>query len=96
MRVVTPLRRSHLEHDRDLEQRVADLEALIEEARRRARRRRRVYAALALGVLEPPPGQLSASAAVRSIGPIRRRPVACLGCASEPGAVAPGARSRGR
>jgi photosystem II stability/assembly factor-like uncharacterized protein len=51
VRVATPPRRPDLEHDRDLEQRVADLEALIEEARRRARRRRRVYAALVLGVL---------------------------------------------
>ena len=33
-------RRPEIEQDRDLEQRVADLEALIEEARRRARRRR--------------------------------------------------------
>ena len=40
MTVTTPPRRSEIEQDRDLEQRVADLEALIEEARRRARRRR--------------------------------------------------------
>lgn len=40
MTVTTPPRRPEVEHDRDLEQRVADLEALIEEARRRARRRR--------------------------------------------------------
>jgi hypothetical protein len=39
--VTTPPRRPETEQDRDLEQRVADLEALIEEARRRARRRRR-------------------------------------------------------
>jgi photosystem II stability/assembly factor-like uncharacterized protein len=38
--VTTPPRRPEIEQDRDLEQRVADLEALIEEARRRARRRR--------------------------------------------------------
>jgi photosystem II stability/assembly factor-like uncharacterized protein len=38
--VTTPPRRPEVEQDRDLEQRVADLEALIEEARRRARRRR--------------------------------------------------------
>jgi photosystem II stability/assembly factor-like uncharacterized protein len=38
--VITRPRRPEAEHDRDLEQRVADLEALIEEARRRARRRR--------------------------------------------------------
>jgi hypothetical protein len=45
-----PPRRPEVEHDRDLEQRVADLEALIEEARRRARRRqaRRGIAALLL------------------------------------------------
>lgn len=40
MPVSTPPRRPEVEQDRDLEQRVADLEALIEEARRRARRRR--------------------------------------------------------
>lgn len=40
MTVATPPRRPDTEHDRDLERRVADLEALIEEARRRARRRR--------------------------------------------------------
>jgi photosystem II stability/assembly factor-like uncharacterized protein len=40
MPVITPPRQSEVEQDRDLEQRVADLEALIEEARRRARRRR--------------------------------------------------------
>jgi photosystem II stability/assembly factor-like uncharacterized protein len=40
-----------IEPDRDLEQRVADLEALIEEARRRARLRRRIYAALVLAGL---------------------------------------------
>jgi len=49
--VSAPPRRADSEHDRDLERRVADLEALIEEARRRARRRRRVYAAIALAVL---------------------------------------------
>jgi photosystem II stability/assembly factor-like uncharacterized protein len=38
--VATPPRRPEIEQDRDLEQRVSDLEALIEEARRRARRRR--------------------------------------------------------
>jgi photosystem II stability/assembly factor-like uncharacterized protein len=38
--VATPPRRPEIEQDRDLEQRVTDLEALIEEARRRARRRR--------------------------------------------------------
>jgi photosystem II stability/assembly factor-like uncharacterized protein len=37
--VISPPRRPGTEQDRDLEQRVADLEALIEEARRRARRR---------------------------------------------------------
>lgn len=40
MTVTTPPRRPDTQHDRDLERRVADLEALIEEARRRARRRR--------------------------------------------------------
>ena len=40
MTVTTPPPRPEIEQDRDLEQRVADLEALIEEARRRARRRR--------------------------------------------------------
>jgi photosystem II stability/assembly factor-like uncharacterized protein len=38
--VTTPPHRSEIGQDRPLEQRVADLEALIEEARRRARRRR--------------------------------------------------------
>jgi photosystem II stability/assembly factor-like uncharacterized protein len=41
-------RSTDTQDDRDLAQRVADLEALIEEARRRARRRRRLYAAAAL------------------------------------------------
>ena len=40
MTVTTPPRRPEIEQDRDLEERVAELEALIEEARRRARRRR--------------------------------------------------------
>ena len=40
MAVATPPGKTKTEHDRDLAQRVADLEALIEEARRRARRRR--------------------------------------------------------
>ena len=40
MSVTSPPRRPEIEQDRDLEQRVADLEALIEEARRRALRRR--------------------------------------------------------
>src|SRR4051794_732363 len=50
MNVTAPPHRPEVEHDRDLEQRVADLEALIEEARRRARRRqaRRGIAALLL------------------------------------------------
>jgi glutamine cyclotransferase len=38
--IATPPPAPGIEQDRDLEQRVADLEALIEEARRRARRRR--------------------------------------------------------
>src|SRR5215468_6182489 len=40
MTVGAPPRGPEIEEDRDLAQRVADLEALIEEARRRARRRR--------------------------------------------------------
>jgi photosystem II stability/assembly factor-like uncharacterized protein len=40
MSVTSPPRGPEIEKDRDLEQRVADLELLIEEARRRARRRR--------------------------------------------------------
>lgn len=40
MTVTAPPRGPETRHDRDLERRVADLEALIEEARRRARRRR--------------------------------------------------------
>jgi photosystem II stability/assembly factor-like uncharacterized protein len=46
--VAIPPRAPDFEQDRDLAQRVADLEALIEEARRRARRRRLVYAAVVL------------------------------------------------
>jgi hypothetical protein len=46
--VITPPRGVETERDRDLEQRVADLEALIEEARQRARRRRRRIGAVAL------------------------------------------------
>ena len=49
MAVTSPPGKTEAEHDRDLAQRVADLEALIEEARRRARRRRiRNGAALAV------------------------------------------------
>ena len=40
MTVTTPPRGPEIEEDRDLERRVAELEALIEEARRRAQRRR--------------------------------------------------------
>lgn len=49
MAVSTPPGKTETDHDRDLAQRVADLEALIEEARRRARQRRmRNGAALAV------------------------------------------------
>ena len=48
MTVTAPPRRPETEQDRDLEHRVAELEALIEEARQRARRRRRRYGAVAL------------------------------------------------
>ncbi|HEY2370967.1 MAG TPA: hypothetical protein VGH82_00320 [Gaiellaceae bacterium] len=48
MPVTVPPRSTDTQDDRDLAQRVADLEALIEEARRRARRRRRLYAAAVL------------------------------------------------
>ncbi len=49
MSVTSPPRAPEIEQDRDLEQRVADLEALIEEARRRAlRRRMRIGAAVVL------------------------------------------------
>ncbi len=51
MTITTPHRRPEIEQDRDLERRVADLEALIEEARRRARRRRGIYAAIVLALL---------------------------------------------
>jgi photosystem II stability/assembly factor-like uncharacterized protein len=54
VQVTDPPRSADTHDDRDLAQRVADLEALIEEARRRARRRRRIYAA----------GVLAAAAAV--------------------------------
>jgi photosystem II stability/assembly factor-like uncharacterized protein len=46
--VTTPPCEAEIEQDRELEQRVADLEALIEEARRRARRRRQRHGAAAL------------------------------------------------
>jgi hypothetical protein len=46
--VAAPPRGPEIEQDRDLEQRVTDLEALIEEARRRARRRRTRRGAAAL------------------------------------------------
>ena len=48
MSVSVPPRSTDRQDDGDLAQRVADLEALIEEARRRARRRRRLYAAAVL------------------------------------------------
>ena len=48
MPVTVPPRSTETQDDRDLAQRVADLEALSEEARRRARRRRLVYAAALL------------------------------------------------
>ena len=60
MTVATPPRRPEIEQDRDLAQRVADLEALIEEARRRARRRRQRNWAAAL--------LLAAAGAAASIG----------------------------
>jgi photosystem II stability/assembly factor-like uncharacterized protein len=46
--ITVPTRSTDTQDDRDLAQRVADLEALIEEARRRARRRRRLYAVAVL------------------------------------------------
>jgi photosystem II stability/assembly factor-like uncharacterized protein len=49
--VTAPPRRPEAERDRELEQRIADLEALIEEARRRARRRRQRNGAAALLVI---------------------------------------------
>lgn len=48
MTVTTPPRGPEIEQERDLERRVSDLEALIEEAGQRARRRRRRYGAVAL------------------------------------------------
>src|SRR5438309_6041716 len=51
MSVTVPPRHTESPHGRDLEERVAELEALIEEARRRARRRRRLYAAVVLTAL---------------------------------------------
>jgi photosystem II stability/assembly factor-like uncharacterized protein len=56
--VTTPPRRPETENDRDLEQRVADLEALIEEAHRRARRRRQRNWAAALLVAASAAGLL--------------------------------------
>jgi photosystem II stability/assembly factor-like uncharacterized protein len=49
--VTTPPCPAEIEENRDLQQRVADLEALIEEARRRARRRRQGYGAAAVLVI---------------------------------------------
>jgi photosystem II stability/assembly factor-like uncharacterized protein len=46
--VTVPPRSTDGQHDSDLARRVADLEALIEEARQRARRRRRLYGAFFL------------------------------------------------
>ena len=51
MKVTVPPRLTDAPDDRDLTQRVADLEALIEEARRRARRRRLVYATVVLAAI---------------------------------------------
>ena len=51
MTVTAPPRRPETERDRDLERRVADLEALIEEARRRARRRRQRNVAIDLAAM---------------------------------------------
>ena len=51
MTVITPPSRPEAERDGDLVRRVAALEALIEEARRRARRRRSIYAAIVLVAL---------------------------------------------
>ena len=51
MTVTAPPRSTDAPDDRDLAQRVADLEALIEEARRRTRRRRRLYAAVVLAAI---------------------------------------------
>ena len=51
MKVTVPPRSTDAPDGRDLTQRVADLEALIEEARRRARRRRLVYATVVLAAI---------------------------------------------
>ncbi len=51
MTVTTPPSRPETERDGDLARRVAALEALIEEARRRARRRRSIYATIVLVAL---------------------------------------------
>jgi hypothetical protein len=49
--VTIPPRAPEIEDERSVEERVAELEALIKEARRRARRRRAAYAAVALVAL---------------------------------------------
>jgi hypothetical protein len=49
--VTIPPREPELEDERSVEERIAELEALIKEARRRARRRRAAYAAVALVAL---------------------------------------------
>jgi photosystem II stability/assembly factor-like uncharacterized protein len=58
VQVTAPPRSTDTQDDRDLAQRVADLEALIEEARRRARRRRRFYAAAVLAAAAAVAGAL--------------------------------------
>jgi TolB protein len=51
MSVTIPPPRPEVHDDRDLNQRIAELDALIEEARRRARRRRRLYGCVILAAL---------------------------------------------
>ena len=98
MSVAPPPRRPDIDHDRDLEQRVADLEALIEEARRRA---------------TAPPSHLRRARAFRArdrrLGGLRHRrqrrslvgpagscrPVGGAGCTAERAAVAGAARPAG-
>ncbi|MEP7224676.1 MAG: hypothetical protein ABI783_06935 [Actinomycetota bacterium] len=51
MTVTIPPREAEIEDERTVEERIAELEALIKEARRRARRRRAAYAAVVLVAL---------------------------------------------
>ena len=87
--VTVPPRPTDTEDDRDLAQRVADLEALIEEARKRARRRRRLYAAAVLAA-----GAAVAAASFGSGGSGHGSFVGTVGDDAHASAAAPPARAQ--